>query len=119
MPRRFRKAVALLLAFLLAALPLQGLLAAVTAPMPQMAMEMASGPARTGMQDASMQCQECDQHHCCDQGSCDLQHCLSCVAPAILGESLPFSLSLQTPKVMLEQSLPEHRLTSFYRPPRA
>jgi len=121
MPRRSRKAVALLLALLLAALPLQGLLAAVTAPapMPQMLMEAVNGQAGATMQDAAMQCQDCDQHHCCDQGACDLQHCLSCVAPAILGESLGFHLSLNTPRALLEQSLPEQRHTSLYRPPRA
>ncbi len=117
---RSRKPVALLLALLLALLPLQGLLAAALAPVvTTSASQAATAMPEKGMQDAGHDCQDCEQHHCCSQGGCDLQHCLSCATgTALPGSGFPLDIAGSLPRDELNSLLPEHPPTDLQRPPR-
>ncbi len=117
---RSRKPVALLLALLLALLPLQGLLAAVWAsPSAASVSEASHAMPEEGIQNADHNCQDCEQHQCCSQGGCDLQHCLSCATgTALPGSGLELNLAGSLPREELNSLLPEHPPTGLHRPPR-
>lgn len=116
------KRIAWLLALLLVLMPLQGLLASVAS----MGSKSAPAPAaqqmggQADMEQMSMDCQNCDQHDCCEQGSCDLQHCVSCVitAAVIPGASHDFHAFGHGAVSVSDHGFPADHHRSLYRPPR-